>query len=101
MPNYSELVALQARHALTLLGGDTWTYNDATHTNSPVLAKVEKDVEVVADTGLSMARADVAHILKADVGRVARGGTLALNGTTYTIQDVVADNGFVIQARVS
>ena len=89
-----------AKQQLKVLGGVPATLQKKTETISSVWALVENNVAVPSDNGLSMENRTVVSLLVAEVSSVERGNRIVMGSKSYTVNDVMEDDGFVVKVFV-
>jgi hypothetical protein len=98
--NFDKIHHAAARQQLKLLGGGAAIVTKGSVVIDPALVLIERDVQVQADSGLSIETRNIASLLKAEVGTVNRGDQISQSGETFSVQSIMSDDGFVVMAFV-
>ena len=88
------------RQQLRLLGG---VYGLVIKRNAVVenaLILVQRNIEVVSESGLRTEINDVASLLKEEVGTLERGDKLEIRGEYFEISGLLSDDGFVVKVLI-
>lgn len=89
-----------ARQQLRLLGGVNGVFINATESVDPALVLIERDVQMPADNGLTVEKRTIASLLKAEVGKVSKGNRITIDAESFTVNDLLGDDGYVVRAFV-
>jgi len=98
--SFDSLQHAAAKQQIKLLGGVPASLQKASETISPVWAMVELDVAFPSDNGLSMESRTVVSMLVSEVSFLGRGDRITFSDKSYTVSDVMQDDGYVVKVFV-
>lgn len=98
--SFNALVNAGARQQMLLLGAVPCVFHGQAANAINTFVVIDRDVEVVTDNGLAMEKRTVCSLWKQDVGRVVRGHTITVGTESFTVNDLLSDDGFVIEVYV-
>lgn len=89
-----------ARQQLRLLGGVDGVLIKANDIVDPALVLIERDVQMPSDNGLTVEKKTIASLLVAQVGKVVKGNRIEIGTNIFSVNDVLADDGYVVRVFV-
>lgn len=91
---------LTASLQVGLLGGVRATLQAADVTFEGITALIDRDVEVVADNGMTMVKRTVISLLKAEVGHIKTGFKITVGSEVFTVNEIIGDDGSIVEVFV-
>lgn len=89
-----------ARQQLRLLGGVDGVFQRGSEVIDPALVLIERDVQLPSDNGLAIEKRTIISLLVAEVGKVAKNNRIVSGAETFTVSEVMSDDGYVVRVFV-
>ena len=99
MTNFNALLQLSAGHQTRFLGGESVTFQSSQRTVE-TSAIIDRDIDVIADNGLSSVKRTIVSLKKAEVGSVKNGDRIITMQETFSVNDVLSDDGVWVEVFV-
>lgn len=89
-----------ARQQLSLLGGVQVSLNRPANSLPSVLALIERDIQVVTESGLQTEKRTVVSMLVEDVGDLKQGDEIVDGADRFRVREIMQRDEFVIKVFV-
>ena len=100
MTDFNSLMGLTASLQVDLLGGVKATYQNATDSIQNITVIIDRDVEVLAENGMTTDKKNIATLKKSEVGAVSAGDRIITGTESFTVANIVSDDGFIVEVYV-
>lgn len=97
MTDFNALMGLTAKLQVGLLGGVKATYQTQSDSIPNITVIIDRDVDVIAENGMTTVRRTVVSLQKSEVGVVESGHKIITATETLTVQAVMSDDGTVVE----
>lgn len=98
--SFNSLIQSSARQQFILLGAVECKFVSQSAVSKDTIVLIDRDVEAVLDNGLRVEKRTVLNLLREDTGKVRKGDSVLVGDERFTINDIVADDGIVIEVYV-
>lgn len=85
---------------MMLLGAVDCKFVSQSATSVDTVVVIDRDVDALVDNGIRVEKRTVLNLLREDTGRVRKGDSVLVGDERFTINDIVADDGIVIEVYV-
>jgi hypothetical protein len=98
--SFNSLIQSSARQQMMLLGAVECKFVSQSATSVDTIVVIDRDVDALVDNGIRVEKRTVLNLLREDTGRVRKGDSVLVGDERFTINDIVADDGIVIEVYV-
>lgn len=90
---------ITAAQQVKLLGGVDATFENDSD-SKPCTVIIDRDVEVIAENGLTTVKRTHISLRKSQVGKVVAGDRIVCVDEAFTVKEILSDDGIVIDVYV-
>lgn len=98
--SFNSLIQSSARQQMMLLGAVDCKFVSQSATSVDTIVVIDRDVDALVDNGIRVEKRTVLNLLREDTGRVRKGDSVLVGDERFTINDIVADDGIVVEVYV-
>lgn len=98
--SFNNIHHASARQQLRLLGGAEAVFISGSITIDPVLALVEKNVQVPSESGLTLEKKTIISLLNAEITKASKADQILVGSSRYVVNDILSDDGYVTKVYV-
>ena len=98
--SFNSLIQSSARQQMTLLGAVDCKFVSQSATSVDTIVVIDRDVDALVDNGIRVEKRTVLNLLREDTGKVRKGDSVLVGDERFTINDIVSDDGFVVEVYV-
>lgn len=85
---------------MMLLGAVDCKFVSQSATSVDSIVVIDRDVDALVDNGTRVEKRTVLNLLREDTGQVRKGDSVLVGNERFAINDIVADDGIVIEVYV-
>lgn len=85
---------------MMLLGAVDCKFVSQSATSVDTIVVIDRDVDALVDNGIRVEKRTVLNLLREDTGKVRKGDSVLVGDERFTINDIVSDDGIVIEVYV-
>lgn len=85
---------------MMLLGAVDCKFVSRSATSVDTIVVIDRDVDALVDNGIRVEKRTVLNLLREDTGQVRKGDSVLVGNERFSINDIVSDDGIVIEVYV-
>lgn len=85
---------------MMLLGAVDCKFVSQSATSVDTIVVIDRDVDALVDNGIRVEKRTVLNLLREDTGQVRKGDSVLVGNERFSINDIVSDDGIVIEVYV-